>query len=193
MQQLVGEHHLVEQCGVARVEQVGFELLHLEGVAAGLLAGEQVVGVAGGRAFGNQAKEHLQAVVKVAALLFAFAGEGDHFQLAQVFQRVALQVDAVAGGGVAEFGAGLNVEQEQQAVHVAQALAAELVGVEFVLAAVDALFLLAGFVDELFGGFVAEQFDAFTQGVFEVFGDAIGVFVGVFVEGVEQGLPLVIE
>src|SRR5690606_41731496 len=40
-------------------------------------------------------------------------------------------------------------------------------------------------------GFVAEQFDTFAQGVLEILRHTVGMFVGVFVEGVEQRLTLV--
>ncbi len=141
----------------------------------------------------DEAEQGLQGVVEIAAILLALGGERDQLQFAQGFEAVAAVIDGVADGSVAQLRAGLDVEQEQQAVHVAQAFDGELFRVEFVLAAEDAFLSLARLGDELAGGFVAEQLDGLAQRVFEVFGDAIGVLVGVLVEGVEQRLALVGE
>jgi hypothetical protein len=51
-------------------------------------------------------------------------------QLAQPVEAVALGVGLVVGGHDAQLGAGLGVEQHQQPVEVAQALAGQLVGVD---------------------------------------------------------------
>ncbi|MFD2379341.1 hypothetical protein ACFSTJ_20200 [Ottowia pentelensis] len=43
---------------------------------------------------------------------------------------------------------------------------------------------------ELAGGLVAQQFNGFAQGVFQVLADTKGVFVGVFVQALQQAAAL---
>jgi len=93
--------------------------------------------IAAREALPDQAEQLLQTVVEVVAVAGLVGGERGLFQLAQVLDAVALQVGLGVDGRVAQFGPGLDVEQEQQPVHVAQAFQGELVGQVGVVALVD--------------------------------------------------------
>ena len=108
-------------------------------------------------------------------------------EIAQGFNTVTLEVDlAFVNGYIAQLGSRFDVEHEEQAVNEAQAFERELLGVERILAGVETLALRGGELAELIGGFVAEQLDGGTQGVLEVFGNAKGMLVGVFVQPFKQ-------
>ena len=103
-------------------------------------------------------------------------------QIAQMFQAVALAVRLGVHGGVAELRARLDVEQEQQAVHVAQGFLAQLPR-ELVVEPVHPLLANLAQVPD---GLVADKLDGFAQRVLEVGGDGEGVPVAVVVKAVEQ-------
>ncbi len=175
-QDAVAQADLGEERGALGVEEVGAQGVEVEGVVEALLA--RAVG-----ALVDHAEEAAQAVVDVEALARLFGLEVvEAVELAQALQGVALAVGVGAHGGVAELGAGLDVEEEEQAVHEAQALEGELLGVD--LLAEDALARdLAAVAD----GLVADGFDGGAQGVLQVFADGVGVLVGAVVEGVDEG------
>ena len=100
-----------------------------------------------------------------------------------MLQAVALAVRLRIDRGVAEVGPRLDVEQEQQAVHVAQGFEAEPPGEVVVGAVVEpVLENLAQVADRL----VADQLDGFAERVLEILGDREGVLVAVVVQVVEQ-------
>lgn len=182
---LVAELDFVEEGGAGGVEEVGLEAADAEGVVEG---GVECVegglgGVVGFEAFGDELEEGGEGLVEVGAVAGVFGGEGDVFEFAEGVEAVAGAVDAALHGEVAEGGAGLGIEEKEEAVEEAEAFLGE---VFFEVALVDAKFLFAELVDD----FVAEEFDGFAGGVFEVLGNGEGVFVGVFVEAVEQRAPL---
>ena len=156
---------------------------HLVGVAqAGLLATHAA-------AVGHELEQAAQGEVEVFALARLLGGQGLEFEVAQALQAVAFEVDlAFVDGHIAQLGPRLDVEHEQQAVHHAQAFEAEHAGVELVLARVHAFFAAAGLFVELAGGFVTQQLNGFAQGVFQILADAKGVFVGVFVQALQQAV-----
>ena len=122
-------------------------------------------------------------MVQVVAVQGLLAGQAYHFEVAQVLQAVALAVRLRIDRGVAEVGPRLDVEQEQQAVHVAQGFEAELSGEVVVGAVVEPVLEdLAQVADRL----VADQLDGFAEGVLQVLGDREGVLVAVVVQVVEQ-------
>ena len=93
-------------------------------------------------------------------------------QFPQLLQAVAFAVNLGFEGEVSEFRSGLNVEQEQQPVHVAQALSREGVCEVF---AVDAF---PGDGAQVAHGLVAQKLNSLAQGILEVLGYGMGVFVG---------------
>ena len=131
----------------------------------------------GAEAVADKAEYLLDAVVDVVAVQGVWGGDSHELEVAEVFEAVALAVCLGLQGGVAEFRTGLDVEQEQQAIHVAEALEAEVLG-KPVVQLEDAL--LAHFA-AIPDGLVADEFDAFAQGVLEVTGDGEGVLVAVVV------------
>jgi len=103
-----------------------------------------------------------------------------HLEVAQALEAVAAQVGVVLHRGVAELRASLDVEEEQQAVHEAQAFERELrcdVGAED---------LVLAHVAQVVDGLVAEELDRLAQRVLEVLRHAEGVLVRALVEGVED-------
>ena len=185
----VAEHHPVEQRGPRRVEEVAVQALQGEGVGGALV--ELVALAAYAVALVDQREHALQAVVEVAPLPALVGGQAHHLQVAQALQAVALAPGVVAHGQVAQLRARLDVEQEEDAVHGAQALPGELLRVQGVLAAVDPLLAAAGLLDQLLGGLVAQQLDGLAQGVLEVVGDGEGVLVAVLVQAVQAALARV--
>lgn len=104
-----------------------------------------------------------------AAVAVLVGGQGGEFQVAQHLQAVAAQIGVgTADGDIAQFRAGLDVEEEEEPVHEPQALQGECPGVERLVAAEDALFLFAGLGDEGPGGGVAQELHRLLEGVLEV-------------------------
>jgi hypothetical protein len=136
----------------------------------------------------NQGKEAGKAFVKEEAVFGVLPGEAAEFQVPEDFKAIALLVHT-GFGNIAQLGTGFEVEEEEHAVHNPEAFPGERSGVEpaFFGGAED-LYLFD--FPKIADGFVSQELDAFAQGVFEVFAYAIGVFVGVFVQGVEDALPL---
>ena len=187
LQHAVAQLHAVEQRRGAGAEQRAVERVHAEVVPRGGALGQQVggaVGPAAAEAVADEGEQPPQAVVQIEAVERFAGGQAHQLQVAQALQAVALAVGLGVERRVAELRARLDVEQEQQAVHPAQAFEAQPAG-ERVVGAVVQLVLehLAQVVDRL----VAEQLDRLAQGVLQVLGDGEGVLVAVVVEPVEQG------
>ena len=87
----------------------------------------------------------------------------DEGEFAQRFQAVAGTVGLGVHRREAELRPRLDVEEEQQPVHVAQAFGRQDAGVERVLAREHALLLLAALLDDQCRRLVAEQFDRLAQ------------------------------
>ena len=134
----------------------------------------------------NQPEQGLDAVVQVVAVQGLLAGQAHHLQVAQPFQSVALAVRLRLDRRVAEVGPRLDVEQEQQPVHVAQRLEAELAG-QRVVEPVDPV---PGDLAQVPDRLVADQLDRFAQRVLQILGDREGVLVAVVVQAVEQARAL---
>ncbi|MNN24580.1 hypothetical protein D3C81_1380180 [compost metagenome] len=131
----------------------------------------------------DQAKELLEAVVKIETFLGFACGQRGLFQLAQVLDAVALEVGLGINGRIAQLGPRLDIKHKQQAVHVAQAFTAELVSQVGVVTLEHFLLGNRAFVPD---GLVGNQLDAFTQGVFEISGYLKGMLVRAVVQAVEQ-------
>ena len=138
--------------------------------------------VAAVEAVPDQPEQGLHALVDVPAVQGLVAREAHELQIAQVLQAVALAVRLGVYGGIAELRTRLDVEQEQQAVHVAQGFEGQLPG-ELVVESVHAL--LADFA-QIPDGLVADELDAFAERMLEVRRDGEGVLVAVVVQGVVQ-------
>ena len=183
----VGKLDLAEQGQGGVIEQPAIQRGQGEGVAGAL---GQVPQAGLGRqaaTLGHQSEQAAQGDIEVLALPGPRVGQGPELQVAQALQAVALEVDlALLDGHVAQLGAGLDVEEEQQPIDQAQAFQAQVGGVELVLAAEKALLGRGGLLAQLDGGLVAQQFDGLAQGVFQVLADAEGVLVGVVVQAFEQ-------
>ena len=173
----VAELDPVEQRCARRVEQVRTQRRHAEGVVDGLAVQVELRRL---EAVVEQVEQGGDGLVQEGAVPGLLGGQGDQLQVAERFQAVALAVLLGAGGQVAQFRPGLDVEEEEQPVHVAQALEGEPAGH---VAAIE--FLLA-YLAQVAHRLVAEQFDGLAQRVFQVFGNGKGVLVGVLVQGVEQ-------
>ena len=191
--QVVGKAQLAQQRQGAVVEQTAVQRRKRKGFArtgdsaAASAAKLALAGAAEAGAFGHQLEEPAQGGVEVDAFAGLRRVERLQFEVAQAFQAVALEVDVAFGDGhVAEFRARLDVEQKEQAVDQAQTFQAEVAGVELVLAAEKAFLGVGGLLAQLAGGFVAQHLDGFAQCVLEVFANAEGVFVGVFVQAFQQ-------
>ena len=130
----------------------------------------------------DEPEEHLDALVDVVAVQGFPARQANEFQVAQVLQAIALPVRLGVNRSVAELGAGLDVEQEQQPVHVTQGFEAKLAG-KFL---VEFIHPLLAHLAQVADGLVADQFDGFPQGVLEVIGDREGVLMAVVVQIVVQ-------
>ena len=183
----IRETHLAQKRHGGFVEQAAVERGQREGVLGAGNVRAQCLLLLPAAALRHEAEQAAQGGVKEGAVLRVRGGQRLQFQLTQGFEAVALEVNLALGNRhITQLGPGLDVEHEQQAVHHAQAFEAEVAFVELVLAAVKALSGIGGLLAQLAGRFVAQQFDGFAQGVLEVFADAKGVFVGVFIEQFEQ-------
>ena len=176
---LVAELHAVQQRRCVLAEQGAVQGADLEGVVERT---GQNVRVAAVEAVPDQPEQGLYALVDVVAVQGLAAGEAHELQVAQVFQAVALAVRLGVHRGVAELRPRLDVEQEQQAVHVAQGFLAQLPR-ELVVEPVHPLLANLAQVPD---GLVADELDGFAQRVLEVRGDGEGVSVAVVVQAVEQ-------
>lgn len=124
----------------------------------------------------NQIEKALDRLVEEIAVPAPLRVEGNERQVPQAFQAVASPVFVAVHAGVAQAGAGLDIEQEKQPVQVAEAFATKLVGGrEFLLLRAKPL-----------QGFVPEEFDGLARAVFQVFGDLGRVSVGAFVQPVQH-------
>ena len=90
----------------------------------------------------------------------------------------------VFGWCVGKVGTRLDEEQEENAVHVAQAFHRQIVCERFV--APDGLLVTAGLLNDLRGRFVAQQFDGSAKRELERFGNAVSLLVRIFINAVEK-------
>ncbi|MBK7075896.1 MAG: hypothetical protein IPH44_26740 [Myxococcales bacterium] len=118
----------------------------------------------------HHAEQQRQALVQVGAGPLLVGREIELLERAQAVEAVALGPRLDPERRPAELGAGLDVEQEQQPVHVAHALAGQLGG-----AVLGEQLLVAS--PELTHRLVAQRLDALAQGVLEVLGHREGVLV----------------
>ena len=125
-------------------------------------------------------------MVQIVAVAGFVGGEPRHLQVAQVLQSVALAVGVRAHGRVAQLRARLDVEQEEQPVHVAQALSAQGTGQGVVQVEQLVVAHFAHVADDL----VADQLDRLPKRVLQVLGHGEGVLVAVLVQAVQQAMAL---
>ena len=126
LQHAVAQLHPVEQRCRALPEQGAVEGADAEAVVQMrfLRRRQQIHGAAGAgtvEAVADEAEQGLDGVVEVVAVQRLLAGQAHQLQVAQVLQAVALAVGLRVHRRVAEVRARLDVEEEQQPVHVAQA------------------------------------------------------------------------
>ena len=197
LERLVAQLHLVEVAGGAGVEEQGIQPGELEvelvgglgiGLVEGPLAGKQLLlGGFGVVALVHQLEEPGERLVEVGAVAGRLGVEVHLAQLAQPVEAVALGVGLVVGGHDAQLGAGLGVEQHQQPVEVAQALACQLVGVDARLGVEVCPPSGAALGDHLVG----EDLDAVADALAQRLGHADGVLVGLVDQLVERALGAV--
>ena len=125
-------------------------------------------------------KQALQRVVDVGALAISVAQQRHLLQIPQALQAVAAAVHLRAHRDVVQLWPGLDVEEEQQPVHEAQALFAELLLIHQLEGRI--LLLVADVPHRL----IAQQFDRSAQRVLEIAAHLIGVLVAVLIQAVEQ-------
>ena len=179
LQSCVAQLDAVQQRCCILPEQGAVEWPDLESVVE--RAGQKV-GFAAVKTVPDQPKQRLDTFVDVVAVRGFVACEADEFEVAQVFQTVPFAVCLGVNRSVAEFRAGLDVEQEQQAVHVAQGFQAQLTG----KLVVELIYAFLAHLPQIPDGLVANKLNGFAERVLEVFGDGEGVFVAVVVQVVEQ-------
>ncbi len=184
---LVSKLHPVEKRGALRIEKVGLEGRNAERVVGGLGHHPQLTArpfLGRRKPVVDHGKEELQGFVEEGPVSGFLGGERHQFQVPQALQAVAKAVGFGLHGGVTQLRPGLDVEEKEEPVHVAEAFARELPGQ---VPPVD-------FFMELFPqiphGLVAEELDGFPEGVLEIFRDGEGVLVGIFIQGVEEAQPL---
>ncbi len=197
LERLVAQLHLVEVAGGAGVEEQGIQPGELEvelvgglvvGLVEGPLAGKQLLlGGFGVVALVHQLEEPGERLVEMGAVAGVLGAEVHLAQLAQPVEAVALGVGLVVGGHDAKLGAGLGVEQHQQPVEVAQALAGQLVGVDARFGAVDGFARFEPLVDDLVG----EDLDAVADALTQCLRHPDGVVVGLVDQLVERALGAV--
>ena len=139
--------------------------------------------VAGARpeAVPHQPEQRAQALLQVARVRVGGRGEIGQLRVPQALQAVPLAVGLGIDRGVAQFRPGLDVEQEQQPVHVAQAFQPELFG--------ELGGILGRLPQVLFQGadrLVSQQLDGFAQRVLQIPRHAERVPVAVLVQRVQQ-------
>ena len=188
LQHAVAQLHPVEQRRRAGAEQGAVEGADAEAVVQVRRRSrrQQIDGAAlpgAVEAVPDQAEQGLDGVVQVVAVERFLAGQAHQLEVAQVLQAVALAVGLRLHRRVAEIGARLDVEEEQQPVHVAQAFQAELPGERGVGTVVE---LVLEHLAQVTNRLVADQLDRFAQRVLQVLGDGEGVLVAVLVQAVEQ-------
>ena len=132
----------------------------------------------------DQAEQLLETLLDVTAFPCGAGREPRQFHVPQPFHAVTLPVGVRVDRGVAELRSRLDIEQEQQAVHVPQALQAQLLGRSSASAG-----CLGEIVPQRADSFVAEQFDRLAQGVLEVGRNSNRVPVAVLVQPVQQSRP----
>ena len=121
--------------------------------------------------------------MEVGAVACFIRTERDILQITQMLDAVALQVGFILNRGVTQLWPRLDVEQEEQPVHEAQALQAQLFS-QIGVRAVKHLFL--GHLALVVQSFVGNQFDALTQGVLQVSRNLESMLVRAFIQPVQQ-------
>ena len=132
-------------------------------------------------------KQRVDRVRNEVPVLVLLGLQGNKGEVAQRLQAVSRTVSLRVHRREAELRPSLDVQQEQQPVHVAQAFRRQDAGVQRVLPREHALLLLAALFDGQRRRLVAEQFDRLPQRELQVLGDAIGVPVTFLVDAVDQG------
>ena len=192
LQHVVAQLHLVQQRRGVFAEQPAVQRTHGEAVALRLArrlrrgagAAQQVLLRV--EAVADEAEQLLDAQVQVMPVARFLGGQPRHLQVAQPLQPVAAPVRLGVQRRVVQHGPRLDVEQEQQPVHVPQRFEPERVGERGIGPFVDALLRdFAQMPDRL----VADELDALPQRVLQVLGDPEGVPVAVLVQPVQQALP----
>ena len=143
-------------------------------------------GVPAVEAVPDQPEQGLHALVDVPAVQGLAAGEAHQLEIAEMLEAVALAVGLGVHRGVAELRAGLDVEQEEQAIHVTQGFEAESPGE----GVVEAVHPLLADLAEVPDGLVSDELDALPECMLEVRRDSEGVLVAVVVQGVVQARAL---
>ena len=181
LQHPVPQLDFVEQRRGAFPEQGTVELADVEGVLpVAELPGPALETVP------DQSEERLDGVVEVEAVQRLLAVERNNFEVAQVLQAVAHAVGVCVHRRVAEVGAGLDVEQEQQPVHVPEAFEPEFPR----QLVVEVVHLVPAHLAEVADRLVPDGFDGFPKRVLQVLGNREGVLVAVLVEPVEEALAV---
>ncbi|XMA39050.1 hypothetical protein O1157_27290 [Streptomyces albogriseolus] len=163
--------------------------LRLGGLAGGGLGGQVLgLGAVAAVALLDLVEEQVQRLVQVEAAPGALADEVAQDEVAEALEAVALLVLGIVGGQDAEGGAGLRVEQEQDAVEVAQGLSAEFLGEARRVVEVGGGDAVLG-VAQAFQDGVRDPLDAQAQPLAEFGGDADGVLAGPVDEGGEGAVP----
>ena len=145
---------------------MGLEGFHLKDVMLGLVAKMEPFLCGAEALIYQRVEQEVERLVDIGAVLGLLGGEVGHFQIPQGLQTVPRAVGIRLHGGVAQLGPGLDVKKEQEAVHIAQALAGELTFVQFFFSCEHSLFSP---FHEVMNRFVPDQLDGLTQGVFQVF------------------------
>ena len=104
-----------------------------------------------------------------------------------MLEAVSLAVGVGGHGRVSELRARLDVEEEEQAVHVSQAFPAQLVRQGVVVQAEE---LVVAHVAHVPDDLVADQLDRLAERVLQVLGDGEGVLVAVLVQAVQKAMAL---
>ena len=128
----------------------------------------------------DQAEESLEGMVQEIAIAILLRGQLGFGRIAQALKRVACAVLLALHWRVAKLLARLYVEEEEQAVEVAETFTRELLCQIF---AIDTFFQN---LPEIPDRFVAEQFDGFAGAILQVFRNGEGVFVRVFIQPVQK-------
>ena len=112
----------------------------------------------------DQAEERLGALVKVETVARFLRGELDELQIPEPFEAIPRTIGVGVDRGVAQLWPRLDVEEEQQPVHVSDALQTQ-VARQAVVKVVDALAThLAQVPDRL----VADELDRLAHGILQV-------------------------
>ena len=188
LQDLVAEPHGVEpdlfrQRRVFGIEQMAFQRRDLEVVVDGF-AVEGQAQLAGIAPLEYQPEQDPDGLVEEVSVAVRIGFQRHQLQVAQGLQRVAFQIVVALDGQVAQRRTGLEIEDEQKPVEVADAAAGQALLQLAVWRGEDRILADGA---QMADGFVAQQFHALPDGILQILGNREGVPVGVLVEGVQQG------